>query len=540
MAVMLTKILRIDASRRVFSILILSISIAIGAAAPLFADPFQEDMARADALMEKGQYLEAVAAYQVIADHAENAEIRAKAILQIGDAYGFFLNNYDLALNKYWLIKRDYLQTSQAESAYFNSGMIYYERRQYKEALQQFRIYLKNYPKGNRRETATFMLEACTKPAVLKGPATAARKTQTDEIRKKDMAGLIRVIIAFSVADIRLKADSPFLITGSREKDPGKEYREVLVKAANGTLIINDTQTEHSEIVIRPNGGCRSVTVNGKPYRGLFRIQAVNKNSFHVINILDIESYLYGVIPKEMSPQWPLEALKAQSVAARSFALYHKTINKNRSYDVAASTGSQVYGGYSVESPPANRAVDETKGIVMMHKGQPALAYFHANSGGMTEDAGNVWTTEIPYLKSVEDTPSTRAPNIDWSASLDVDTIKRTLQRHGIKLSAVTGVRAVKNSPSGRVMKIGVSAPEGEIVLDGNDFRLKVDPSVIKSTLFTILPRNDKAENIRFEGRGFGHGVGMSQWGAHVMARDGCSYREILSHYYRGVEILKQ
>jgi stage II sporulation protein D len=541
MAVMLTMLLRIDASRRMFCILVLSISLAIGAPAPLIADPVQEDMARANALMESGQYLEAVAAYQMIADHADNVEIRAKAILQIGDAYGFFLNNYDLALNKYWLIKRDYPQTPQAESAYFNSGMIYYERRQYKEALQQFRIYLKNYPKGSRRETATFMLKACTKPTPLKDTPTVARKTtQADENGKRDLAGIIRVIIAANVPDIRLRAESPFVITGSREKDPGKEYREAVVRASNGTLSINDEQTDVNEIVIRTTGNCRLVTVNGKPYRGSFKIFTVNRNSLHVINTLDIESYLYGVIPKEMSPQWPLEALKAQSVAARSFALYQKRINKNRAYDVAASTGSQVYGGYSVESPPANRAVDETKGIVMMHKGQPALAYFHANSGGITEEASNVWTAEVPYLKSVEDAPSTRAPNMAWSASLDVNTIKRSLLRHGIKLSAVTGIRAVKNSPSGRVTKIGIYTPEGEIVLDGNDFRLKVDPSIIKSTLFNILPRDDGEENVRFEGRGFGHGVGMSQWGALVMAREGCSYREILSHYYRGVEILKQ
>lgn len=519
---------------------IFAILIIIVTSTNVQADHFREEMSKADALLDGGQYLEAVAAYQDIADHAEEADIRARAILRIGDAHGFFLNNDDLALNKYWLVKRDYPQTSHAESAYFNSGMIYYERRQYKEALQQFRIYLKNYPQGSRKETAVFMIEACLKPTASKGTASA-EKQRAGEGLEKDPSNIIKVIIAANIQDIRLKSDSPFTVQDSRGKNPGKEYREAHIKAVNGSLMINDTNMMLNEIFIQTSGSIRLLSVNGKPYRGLFKIQIGSKNGLNVINILDIESYLYGVIPKEMSPQWPLEALKAQSVAARSFALYQKAKNKNKEYDVAASTGSQVYSGYSVESATTNHAVDETKGVIMLYQGQPALAYFHANSGGMTEDARNVWTTEIPYLKSVQDDPSMKAPNVSWSASLELNTIRQSLNQNGIKISSVTRVRPIKHSPTGRVTKIGISSAEGEIVLDGNDFRLKVDPSVIKSTLFTMAPMDEKDENensiIRFEGKGFGHGVGMSQWGALVMARDGYSYRDILVHYYPGVEI---
>ena len=531
---------RIYMQKPVYFLWLSAILIAIGTITSVHAGNAGDEMARAENLLEDGQYLEAVAAYQAIADGSQEAGTRARAILRIGDTYGFFLNNYDLALNKYWLIKRDYAKTPQAEAAYFNSGMIYYEKRRYKEALQQFNIYLKNYPRGERRETAAFMIEACRKPATA-GGSIDARRARTDESLNKDQGGTIRVIIAASVPDIRLRADSPFSLYGGpgREKSPGKEYREAVIRTAQGGLSINDTETAWTEIAVQPSGNIPLVSVNGKAYRGLLKIQVAGKNSLNVINILDIESYLYGVIPKEMSPQSPLEALKAQSVAARSFALYQKAKNKNKAYDVSASTGSQVYGGFSVESAMANRAVDETRGEIMSYKGQPALAYFHANSGGVTEDAKNVWTAEIPYLRSVADEPSTKAANIAWSASLGPDTVKKSLNGHGIRISAVTKIRALQNSPSGRVTKIGISSPEGEIVMDGNDFRLKIDPAVIKSTLFTVSSTAENEETtFRFEGRGFGHGVGMSQSGALVMARGGSTYREILAHYYRGVEIL--
>jgi len=518
---------------------IFSILLVIGTAASVYAGNLQDDMARAENLLEGGQYLEAVAVYQAVADGTTEAEIRAKAILRIGDTYGFFLNNYDLALNKYWLIKRDYPKTPQAEAAYFNSGMIYYERRRYKEALQQFNTYLKNYPRGDRRETAAFMIEACKQPSTPSGSAEA-RWTRTDDTLKKDQGNTIRVIIAANAPDIRLRADSPFTLCSSSGGQTGtcKAYKEAAIRTARGDLIINDTETEVTELTAQPSGNAPLISVNGKVYRGMLKIQVVNRSRLNVINILDIESYLYGVVPKEMSPQSPLEALKAQSVAARSFALYHKAKNRNKAYDVSASTGSQVYGGFSVESAMANRAVDETKGVVMLYKGQPALAYFHANSGGITEDAKDVWTTEIPYLKSVADEPSTKAANIAWSASLRPDSLKKSLNSHGIRISAVTKIRVLQNSPSGRVTKIGLSSPEGEVVMDGNDFRLKIDPALIKSTLFTISSDDHEDATFRFEGRGFGHGVGMSQWGALVMARDGSTYRDILVHYYRGVEII--
>jgi stage II sporulation protein D len=253
-----------------------------------------------------------------------------------------------------------------------------------------------------------------------------------------------------------------------------------------------------------------------------------------VINILDVDAYLYGVVPKEMSPQWHTEALKAQAIAARTYVLYQKGKNKNKDYDVIASTTSQVYGGAGAEMKESNQAVDETKGMVILYNGQLALTYYHANSGGMTEDAKRVWNADIPYLRAVQDEYSIKAPNSSWTLSLSTDTIRSSLNHKGFEIGSIARLVPVDVSPSGRIQKIKIFHGGGESVVKGTDFRIKIDPVLIKSTLFTIV---GDEERIHLEGRGYGHGVGMSQWGAYMMAREGYSYNDILKHYYRGVEI---
>jgi stage II sporulation protein D len=253
-----------------------------------------------------------------------------------------------------------------------------------------------------------------------------------------------------------------------------------------------------------------------------------------VINALDVEAYLYGVVPKEMSPQWPLEALKAQAVAARTYVLYQKEKGKDRDYDVISTTASQVYGGAGAESAKSNQAVDETKGMVLLYNGQLALTYFHANSGGMTEEARRVWSADVPYLKAVRDDYSVKAPGCSWKLSLNVDKIRAALNRKGLDVGQIDRLMPLDISPSGRVTKIKIFHGGIESVLTGNDFRLKTDPTQVKSTFFTMTNEGDE---IHLEGRGSGHGVGMSQWGAYIMASEGFSFGDILKHYYYGVVI---
>ncbi|MDI6727240.1 MAG: SpoIID/LytB domain-containing protein, partial [Smithellaceae bacterium] len=270
-----------------------------------------------------------------------------------------------------------------------------------------------------------------------------------------------------------------------------------------------------------------------RSYRGRLIVKR-GAGVIELINELPLEWYLYGVVPREMSPRWPLEALKAQAVAARTYAFYLKGRSNSPDYHLCATTMSQVYSGAGFETEDTNRAVDETRGELLYFRGMPVLAYFHAHSGGITEDPKDVWFAQVPYMKAVADSFSMKAPSSAWAATLDYETIRRSLSRAGIDLGAIERIAPLEISPSGRVTRLKVVHQGGESVLSGNEFRLRIDPKLIRSTLFALT---DTGSAVTIEGRGYGHGVGMSQWGAQVMAREGYSYREILTYYYPEVEI---
>ena len=485
-------------------------------------------MSMADGYLKKGMYLEAIGAYRDVADHSTEYDMQAKAILRIGDIYSYFLNNYDVALQHYSFVKKRYYSSLHAPNAYFNSGMILYEKNRYGEALVQFREYLQRFPGGKRRQTAEFMIEACLNPP----PSVEKKREVFREIRPDEK---IRVLLYENIERISIAASSHFEIKDPREKNtiiqlPGRQSSVVDVKG--GSIRINGTSIRSGEIVVLAIGD-RPLTVNDKTYRGKILLKRIAKG-ICVINVLRLEEYLYSVVPKEMSSRWPMEALKSQAVAARTYALYQKEKNRDKDYDVYATTSSQVYGGFDVENEVTTRAVNETRGKVLFHKGQLVLAYFHANSGGVTEDAKNVWTADVPYLKSVRDDFSTKAPNFKWVQYLDMDRMRKSLRAKGVDVGTIYNITPVEVSSSGRVRKMKIVHSRGEITLSGNHFRIKVDPKLIKSTLLTI---NKDGNGIRFYGKGYGHGVGMSQWGACEMAKSGHSYTNILQYYYSGVEI---
>jgi stage II sporulation protein D len=490
-----------------------------------FAQDFKTSMDEADAYLRNGQYLEAVGAYQEVSERAPDSDIKAKAILRIGDIYSYFLNNYDKALEKYHIVTKQYAGSLHAANAYFNSGMILYERNRYGEALNQFKTYIEKYPKGDRRETAKFMIEACSGPSSATEEKKAAAKTPVDEN--------VRVLILTGVSEARLDSLSPLGIRDIDDKNVLTSVENAVLDVHQGSIRLNGNRLSVDRLIIAPSEGSILI-LNGKKYRGKFRILKNPKGGMDVVNVLDIEAYLYGVVPKEMSPRWFPEALRAQAIAARTYALYQMDKGKNREFDVLSTTTSQVYGGASVEMEKSSRAVDETRGMVLRYNNQLVLAYFHANSGGMTEDAQRVWTAEVPYLKAVRDDYSAKAPGCAWKLTLRLDDIRKALNKKGLDIGRIEKIDAVDVSPSGRVMKIRISHGGRVTILSGNEFRLKIDPVLIKSTLFNMT-HNER--EIFFEGKGYGHGVGLSQWGAYIMAREGRSYGDILRYYYQGVEI---
>ncbi len=485
----------------------------------------------ADSYLKRGLELEAIGAYQDIVDNSNDYDMQAKSVLRIGDIYSYFLNNDDLALEKYSIVKEKYHRSEYVGNAYFNSGMILYEKRKNREALEQFRKYLEMDPQGKRRGTAEFMIEICSKPS------TMIKKEDKKETFKISIDEKIRVLIIEGKKEITISCSTPFMVkdlNGMNTLFRLPSDQIAVVRTNSKTIMVNDTALPSSSRLILLPSEEGILKINSKSYRGRIRIQKSTDGGVDVVNILGLEEYLYGVVPKEMSPRWSSEALMAQAIVARSYAVYQKMKNENKDYDVYSTMYSQVYGGLDVESQFSNRAVDETRGKILIYDNQPVLAYFHSNSGGRTENAKNVWTADVPYLKGIPDSYSTKAPNYLWTLFLSLDEIKGALNKRGFGIGDIYEIAAVEVSPSGRVKRVRILHSGGESVLTGNNFRIKVDPTMIKSTLFTMTREKN---GIRFDGRGYGHGVGLSQWGAYIMAKEGYSYREILKHYYSAVDM---
>lgn len=285
---------------------------------------------------------------------------------------------------------------------------------------------------------------------------------------------------------------------------------------------------------LQPRGGF--LLVNGRPYRGLIEIRRTAQGRLTVINELDLEEYLYGVVRSEMDPRWPAEALRAQAVAARSLAAQSAGRFAAEGYDVRSTTDSQVYGGVAAEDPRATAAVDATRGVVMLYDGRPAFAAYHTDSGGATESSEYVWGSVIPHLRGVADPYSKDAANHEWVLRLDLAAVEAALQRAGRPAAGLQRLEIAATSPSGRVMTLRLVTAAGPIEIKGTDFRSAIGVNALRSTLFTVRPQPGEAA-VEIAGRGSGHGVGMSQWGARGLALAGRGYVEILRYYYTGVTI---
>jgi stage II sporulation protein D len=236
-----------------------------------------------------------------------------------------------------------------------------------------------------------------------------------------------------------------------------------------------------------------------------------------------------------MDPRWPVEALRAQAVAARSLVGYSAGRFAAEGYDVRATTDSQVYGGVAAEDPRTTAAVDATRGVLVLYDGRAAFAAFHADSGGATESSEFVWGGVVPHLRGVPDPHSRDAPNHHWMVRTDVRAVEQVMQRAGRSVAGVQRADVVVATPSGRVTTVRLVTSTGAVDLRGSEFRAALGLSTVRSTLFTM--RNVGDGTIEVSGRGSGHGVGMSQWGARGLAMAGRDFSEILRYYYTGVTV---
>lgn len=222
------------------------------------------------------------------------------------------------------------------------------------------------------------------------------------------------------------------------------------------------------------------VVVDGVKYKGSLVIER-NSNGLNLINKVDVEEYLKGVLKSEMSPTWPKEALKAQAVLARTYTLAGK---RHGSYDLCDETHCQVYRGTAGESPNITQAVNETKGQILTYGGAPAQTFFFSDSGGMTTSSEAVWGGAIPYLKPKADPMPSGSPNKTWQTQLTMAQIGSKLNAAGAGVGTLKSLRPYKRDKSGRIEQIELKGSAGTKIISGDKFRNAVGASVVKSTLF--------------------------------------------------------
>ena len=365
-----------------------------------------------------------------------------------------------------------------------------------------------------------------------------------------EAAQSIRVLLSAEVSQLDVRADHPLWVTDANGR--GQAMRaSVQVAAAEKGFLLNGVRMQTEQLTLRggeqgltltfprparkPNGAAVSSGESGTgiSVSGLVHLVRRGKG-FLVINRVDFEEYVKGVVPAEVNSTWHPEMLKAQAVAARTYALYQQMLSATREYDVAATVQDQVYRGKQGIDGGILRAVEDTRGLVVTYQDAPIYAAFSSTAAGLTEDAMNVWSKEYPYLKGVECPFDLTSPYYQWKSSFKVDTLEQNLRQQGFSVGTIATMTPLSFSRGGRVAKLRILHSGGELILRGEELRKAVGYTVIPSTQFAI---ESIGRDVVLSGFGAGHAVGMCQWGAKELAELGYPFSTILRYYYPGTEL---
>ncbi len=382
-----------------------------------------------------------------------------------------------------------------------------------------------------------------TTRSLIQWPLSVARLTKSAFVRNGVMlSGLLCLGLAVaapaSAVEIRvaIERDATQINIGSSvdavvQNAAGKTVGEI--KGMNGFVAqrqgsaVGLDQWKSAVIAVQPKDPNGVVWIGDRWYRGRVVIVPTGQG-LTAVNWVDIDQYLYSVLGGEMSGSWHQEALKAQAVAARTYALYKQKSARNELYDVVDTTSSQVYRGIQDESTGTQLAVNATKGQVLTHNNQLILAAFHSSAGGKTDNVEEVWVQPLPYLRSVPDFDQD-APVFNWQKTFSRSEISSLLSCKG---GTVRAFKPVQKTTGQRVRFMEVQTDRGNCRFKGDDIRAKLN---LRSTKFAITPVSNNQFEVK--GNGFGHGLGMSQYGALGMAKRGYNYQQIVSHYYQNTQL---
>ncbi|RYZ24877.1 MAG: SpoIID/LytB domain-containing protein, partial [Chitinophagaceae bacterium] len=345
------------------------------------------------------------------------------------------------------------------------------------------------------------------------------------------------IVVDQKQASVYIPNGTLFVETENGKKEIGTfTDKNITVKNENNSLVLYHENGKPIGIYkgkITLDDNLSPVAINGKKFRGELEILINPKNpsALHVVNEVMLEDYLKSVVPSESPASWPLESLKAQAVAARTYAVGNWKRRDDLGFDLMSTVSDQMYTGIEAERDSSSQAVKETTGEVMISNGKPINALFFSCSGGYTDSAQEVWNTdEYPYIQPVKDFDQ-NAPKHKWEKTFTNQDIQKGLVQLGHDIGEIKEIKGIEFTPQNRVKKVELTGSKGKVVVDSNKFRFAIG---LASTLWTVKPEDagktikKSAAGFVFNGGGWGHGLGMSQWGANQMSKDGKEYKEIL------------
>ena len=374
-------------------------------------------------------------------------------------------------------------------------------------------------------------------------------------ITRGAIVGVLGIAACVSLASPRGSGNVPVVRGGY------KNGRDQIVRIALATAAPagQTPASGQGPVVIRPESNGAFVVWNGKRYRGELVISATDSGLL-VVNRLAMDDYLRGVVPLEIGGNRTaaeFAAVQAQAVAARTYAYKH--VNEVRAFDMYATVQDQVYGGVDAEKPQTDSAIMTTADVVVLYNGQPITTPYHSTCGGSTAGVSEVWydQPDQPYLRPVSDrVPGTdhfycdSSPRFSWTQSFDGPGLRAVMEKYlsvyakapKSGVGRITDIREQGRTASGRLAALSVQTDSGSYTLRGNDIRFVLrDPKgvILNSTYFAFTTETSGGEvsRLNINGRGYGHGIGMCQWGAIGRARAGQNYRTILETYYPGTTI---
>ena len=365
-----------------------------------------------------------------------------------------------------------------------------------------------------------------------------------------EAAESIRVLLSADVLRLDIRSGNPLWAADANGRGQALRVSTQVVAAGKGFLL-NGVRRQTERLTL--HGGGQGLTLTfPRPTRkskgaavssgdsgtevsvsGLIHLVRKGKG-FLVINQVDMEEYVKGVVPAEVSSAWHSEMLKAQAVAARTYALYQQKLSATREYDVAATVQDQVYRGKEGVDAAILRAVEETRGLVVTFQDAPIYAAFSSTAAGLTEDAMNVWSKDYPYLRGVECPFDLMSPYYQWKSSFKIATLEQNLRDQGFSVGMVAAVTPLTFSRGGRVATLRILHSDGELIIRGEELRKSVGYAIIPSTQFAV---ESIGQDVVLSGFGAGHAVGMCQWGAKELAELGYPFSTILQYYYPGTEL---